>query len=367
MNTKGGGMKTGIPVLAIWLLVAVPLFAAGGAPVRGKAKVAVIQVDGGKREDAFLAKFNIDNVRPLSEEHLARQIELFERAGEMGADIVCGPEDMQNIGAYGLHMETIDPENGEILFRSLAVSVPGPLTDRFAAVARKHSMYVLAPIYEREGDNIFNTTVIFNRQGEIIGKHRKTHLPIMETWLVTPGDSYDTFDTDFGRIAVATCWEIIFPEITSIYSLKGADIVFHPTMGRENEGGGSLSTAARYVTRCRDNFIHLAPVITGTDGNGILDFNGKVLAEAVGEHNTVIMTEIDFSKEPLSRSKWWNTINGTDNEKAMVLLSRNPSLFGYLAERYPEILDRYRDIRMTNGVGKVEMQVEAMKAVDYGP
>ena len=47
----------------------------------------------------------------------------------------------------------------------------------------------------------------------------------METWTVTPGDKYETFDTDFGRIAVATCWEIIFPEITSILALKGADIV----------------------------------------------------------------------------------------------------------------------------------------------
>ena len=337
----------------------------GQGPTRGKAKVAVIQVDGAKREDPFLAKYNAENVRPFMEAHIAKEIELFEKAGEMGADIVCGPEDMQGIGAYGLYITTKDPKSGEMLALALADPVPGKLTDRFAAVAKKHSMYVLAPIYERDGDKVYNSTIIFDRTGKIIGKHHKTHLPIMETWTVTPGDKYETFDTDFGRIAVATCWEIIFPEITSILALKGADIVFHPTMGRENDG--SLATAARYITRCRDNFIYLAPVITGTDGNGIIDYKGKVVAEAVGQHNTVIMAEIDFSKEPLSDSKWWNTINGTENEKAMVFLSRNTELFKYLIEQHPEILERYKDVRMTNGVGKTDMQVKAMKAVNYGP
>ena len=350
----------------ILMAAAVQLDAASSLPARGKAKVAVIQVEGADREDAFLKNFDYNKVRPKSQAHLDRELALFEQAGEMGADIVCGPEDMQGIGAYGLYMETRDPVSGELIFNALAEPVPGPLTERIAAIAKKHEMYILAPIYEKEAEKIYNCTVIFNRQGEIIGKHRKTHLPIMETWGVTPGDSYQTFDTDFGRIAVATCWEIIFPEITTIYALQGVDILFHPTMGHENETGKSLATSSRYVTRARDNFIYLAPVITGSDGNGIIDFNGKVVAEAVGKKNTVIMAEIDFSKEPLSNSKWWNTINGTDNEKAMVLLSRNPALLKYLTELHPAVLQRYGDIRMTNGVGKTEMQVKAMREVDYG-
>lgn len=356
-------------ILVLGLIVmaySLPLEASSTLPARGKAKVAVIQVDGGQSEDAFLKTFDMNNVRPKIQAHLDRELALFEQAGEMGADIVCGPEDMQHIGGYGLHMETKDPVSGEILFCALAETVPGPLTERIAAIAKKHEMYIVAPIYEKEAGKVYNCTVIFNRQGEIIGKHRKTHLPILETWLVTPGDSYETFDTDFGRIAVATCWEIIFPEITTIYALQGADLIFHPTMGHENEAGKSLSTASRYVTRARDNFIYLAPVITGPDGNGIIDCNGKVVAEAVGQKNTVIMAEIDFSKEPLSNSKWWNTINGTDNERAMVFLSRNPALFKYLTEQHPEVLQRYGDIRMTNGVGKTDMQVKAMHEVDYG-
>ena len=100
------------------------------------------------------------------EAHIAKEIELFEKAGEMGADIVCGPEDMQGIGAYGLHITTKDPKTGERPALALAEPVPGKLTDRFAAVAKKHSMYVLAPIYERDGDKVYNSTVIFDRTGE---------------------------------------------------------------------------------------------------------------------------------------------------------------------------------------------------------
>jgi len=359
--------NTKLMVLVLTLLTAaLPLSASAGLPARGKAKVAVIQVEGGKHEDPFLKSFDMAKVRPEMEEHIQRELDLFEQAGQQGADIVCGPEDMQHIGPYGLHMETRDPASGELLFTALAEPVPGPLIERIAAIARKYKMYILAPIYEKADGKVYNSTVVFNRQGEIIGTHHKTHLPIMETWQVTPGEGYETFDTDFGRVAVATCWEIIFPEICSIYALKGADIVFHPTMGHENDPRASLATASRYVTRARDNFIYLAPVITGSDGNGIIDYHGKVVAEAVGQKNTVIMAEIDFSREPLSDSKWWNTINGTDNEKAMVFLSRNPALFKYLTEQHPELLERYKDIRMTNGVGKTEMQVKAMHEVDYG-
>lgn len=54
----------------------------------------------------------------------------------------------------------------------------------------------------------------------------------METWLVSTGDQYKVFETDFANIDVATCWEIAYPEVCTIYALKGADIIFNHTMGR---------------------------------------------------------------------------------------------------------------------------------------
>lgn len=351
-------------LILLFALLAVNLPQAFGQ-TKSKAKIAVIQAEGSPRQDLFKADYDFAKVKPMSRAHLDKLLGLFEKAGRMGADLVCGPEDMQNIAAYGLHLDIKNPDTGEILFNSLAVPVPCPLTDRLADIARRHGMYIIAPLYEKEGERVFNTSVIFGRKGEIIGKHRKTVLPVLETWLVTPGDAYNVFELDFGTIAIAICWEIVFPEVSTIYALKGTDIIFNPTMGRENKRGESLATGHRYLTRATDNRLYLAPVILGSDGNGIIDFNGNVVAEAVGEKNTVIMAEIDFSTEPLSEGDWWPTINGTANEKAIHYLSRRPETYGLLSEPDPPLLERFKDVKLTTG--DRQAQLKAVEKVDYGP
>lgn len=352
----------------IQLLIVSILFLSIGNSLKGQsrrtAKVAVIQGSSSLRQDPFMPEYDPAKVRPQSDAHFSKLLKLFEKAGDMGADIVCGPENMQGTGPYGLHVDVIDPETGEILFISMATPVPGPLTDRVAAIAKHHNMYVIAPICERDGDNVYNTSVIFDREGNIMGKYRKTVFPVMESWLFTPGDEFPVFKTDFGIIAVATCWEITFPEICEIYALKGADIIFNPTMSRENKGS-SLASAPRYLTRAMDNYVYIAPVILGSNGCGIIDFNGDVVAEAPGVTDTVIMADVDFSKEPLLDSKWWTTINGTDNQKAIHFISRRPELYRLLTVPDVPILQRYKDVHITTG--DRERQLEAVKAVDYGP
>ena len=329
------------------------------------AKIAVIQASGLPVQDPFLKNYNPSLVRPQMMAHFNKLLGLFEEAGKMGADLVCGPEDMQHIGAYGLHIDKKEIESGKILFSGLAIPVPSPITDRVADIARRYKMYVIAPIYEIEGENIYNTAVIFDREGKIIGKHRKTLMPVLETWLVTRGDEYEVFKTDFANIAIATCWEIYYPEIATIYALKGADIIFNPTMGKDNIPGKSLETAHMFITRAKDNSVYLAPVILGQDGNGIIDYNGKVIAEAVGEKDVVIMVEIDFSKERIARSDWWREINGTDNVRALHLKSRRPDLNQMLTDPNPPLMERYKDIHLTTG--DKERQLEAVHKVNYGP
>ena len=328
-------------------------------------RIAVIQASGLPNQDPFMDTYDPAKVRPQMMAHFNKLLGLFEKAGQMGADLVCGPEDMQHIGSYGLHIDVKDQETGKILFNGLAVKVPGPLTDLVAEIAKRYNMYIIAPIYEAVGENIFNTAVIFDRQGKIIGKHRKTLLPVLETWSVSTGDEYEVYHTDFGTFAVATCWEISYPEISAIYALKGADIIFNPTAEPDNKPGESLSTAPMFITRARDNSVYIAPVVLGTDGNGILDFNGNVVAEAIGKEDDVIMAEIDFSKERISDSKWWETINGTNNLKAMHLKSRRPEIYKMLTDPNPPVLEKYKDIHLTTG--DRERQLKAVKEVDYGP
>ena len=331
----------------------------------GKASIAVIQATGMPRQDPFMGDYDPQKVRPQMMAHFNKLLGLFDEAGRRGADLVCGPEDMQNIGAYGLHIDVLDPETGKIFAKSLAVPVPGPMTDLVAGIAKMHKMYIIAPIYEALGDKVYNTAVVFDREGRIIGKHRKTILPVMETWLVSTGDAFEVYETDFGKFAVATCWELNYPEIPAIYALKGADIIFHPTMGRDNQPGQSLATAHMYITRARDNSVYIAPVILGEDGTGIIDFNGDVITEAVGQQDVVIMAEVDFARERINESKWWETINGTNNIKAIHFKSRRPEIYRMLIEPSPPVLDRYKEIHLTTG--DRERQLKAVREVDYGP
>ncbi len=356
-------MKT-LKFLVILLVLAVAFPWSVMCQKKGTAKIAIVQATATRNQDPFMPDYDPSKVYPIMTGNFNNILKLFDKAGEMGADLVCGPEDIQNIGSYGLHVDKKDPVTGKILFNSLALQIPGPFTDQIAAIARKHEMYIIAPLYEDADGTIYNTALIFDRQGKIVVKHRKTILPVMETWLVSTGGEYEVYNTDFASIAVATCWEISYPEIASIYALKGADIIFNPTMALENKPGESLSTASLFITRAKDNSVYIAPVVLGTEGNGIIDFNGNVVAENLGSENTVIMAEIDFSKERTYDSRWWETINGTNNTRAMMMKSRRPELNGTLTDPHPPILDRYKDIKLTTG--DRERQLRAVKEVDYG-
>ena len=351
----------------MYFLVSICLFSSTAISCQSpkKANIALIQATGLPIQDPFMEDYDPGMVRPQMMAHFNKLLGLFEVAGEMGADLVCGPEDMQHIGAYGLHIDVMDPESGKIFADALAVTIPGPLTDRISDIAKRHKMYIIAPIYELADGKLYNTAVVIDRSGDIIGKHRKTLLPVMETWLVSVGDEFEVYETDFAKIAIATCWEISYPEISTIYALKGADIIFNPTMAKDNLPGQSLGTAHMFITRAKDNSVYIAPVVLGKDGNGIIDFDGNVIAESVGEEDVVIMTEIDFSRERINGNKWWETINGTNNVKAMHYKSRRPEIYNMLTDPHPPILEKYKDIHLTTG--DWERQLKAVREVDYGP
>ena len=351
-----------IPALIILALICPGILFCQG---KGIAKIALVQATAKRNQDPFMGDYEPEKVHPLMIENFENILSMFEKAGQMGADLVCGPEDMQNIGSYGLHIDKKDPASGKILFNSLAISIPGPFTDQIAAIAKKYNMYIIAPVYEATGEKIFNTTVIFDRQGNRTGKHRKTMLPVMETWLVSTGDELNVFQTDFATFAVATCWELWYPEISTIYALKGADIIFNPTMARDNKPGQGMETASTYITRARDNSVYIAPVMLGQEGSGIIDFNGNVIAEATGQNNVVIMAEIDFAKERIQESEWWKTINGTDYVRAIHYKSRRPEIYQTLTDPNPPILERYSNTNLTTGDRM--RQLNAVREVDYGP
>jgi predicted amidohydrolase len=194
-------------------------------------------------------------------ESVERFCELAERERERKLDILCLPEGITVIG------------NGKS-YAEVSESIPGPTTERLGSLARKLGSYVVAGIYEREGSIVYNTAVLVARDGKLVGKYRKTHLP-REEWEagITPGNEYPVFDTDFGRVGLIVCWDVQFPEPARAMARQGAEILLLPIWG----GNETLAKA-----RAIENHVFL--VSSSYDMKTfIVGPTGDVLAEATAE------------------------------------------------------------------------------------
>lgn len=113
----------------------------------------------------------------------------------------------------------------------------GPTTSLLSELAKKHKMVIISPILERDsanGDTLWNTCVIIDVDGKVIGKHRKNHIPRVgdfnESTYYMEGDTgHPVFDTCYGRIAVNICYGRHHPLNWLMFGLNGAEIVFNPS------------------------------------------------------------------------------------------------------------------------------------------
>jgi N-carbamoylputrescine amidase len=118
---------------------------------------------------------------------------------------------------------------------ALAESIPGPLTDTFAAAARQHGVVLVGSFFERRAAGLYhNTAVVFEKDGTIAGKYRKMHIPddpaYYEKFYFSPGDlGFQAIPTSLGRLGVLVCWDQWYPEAARLMALDGADLLIYPT------------------------------------------------------------------------------------------------------------------------------------------
>jgi predicted amidohydrolase len=209
-----------------------------------------------------------------SNENLEQFAELVAKAGAANADIVCLPEGVTMVGTSHT-------------YHSASETVPGPSTEFLGKVARKHNLYIVAGILEQEGDIIYNTAILIDREGMLAGKYRKVALPREEIdGGITPGESLPVFDTDFGRIGIMICWDVTFPEVARTLALQGAEIILMPIWG-----GNLTLTRARSI----ENQVYL---VTSTFDmvSGVFDLEGEIMVQATHD-NPVVVTEIDLGRQ----------------------------------------------------------------------
>ncbi len=171
-------------------------------------------------------------------------------------------------------------------YTDVAESVPGPTTARLAQVARARKTYIATSLVEREGTAIYNTAVLIDRDGRLVGKYRKVNLPYDEFEDgITPGSEYPVFQTDFGKVGMMICWDSQFPDAARALALQGAEIILMPIWD---------GTAPLTLARAVENQVFLVTSAYG-DPSLILDPQGKQVAIAT-EQGTAAIATIDLNR-----------------------------------------------------------------------
>lgn len=218
-------------------------------------------------------------------ESVRQFVETIDRAVKVQPDVILLGEAITMVGTGKLGPE-------------VAETIPGPTTARLAEVAKRRNSYIAAGIYEREKHTIYNTAVLIDRSGALIGKYRKVYLPREEIEAgITPGDDYPVFRTDFGTLGIMTCWDVFYTDPARGLALRGAEIILWPVWG----GHLTLAKARAYEN-------HLFLVSSGYDyPTQIIDPNGEVVAEAPAQGTAAIAT-VDLNRRYVD--KWLGYMRG---------------------------------------------------------
>lgn len=232
-------------------------------------------------------------------ENYAKAEAMIAEAAEKGARLIVFPENMNRMGAYS-------PAYRE--------AIPGgECCRRMSAAAKKYGLWVnTGSIKEISNDpyKAYNTAMLYAPDGTMAAKYRKIHLCDMsarpgsrsqESDRILPGSEVVVADTELGKIGMAICYDMRFPELFRLMALQGAKIVCLPA------SFGMTTGCAHWEVMLRTMAIHnhcyvLASGQCGTTKGGlvrwghsmIVDPWGTVIAEAGQEREALLTAEIDL-------------------------------------------------------------------------
>ena len=161
-------------------------------------------------------------------------------------------------------LSCVPPTRPGTAARRLAEFTPQYL-EYFTDLAVKYNMNIVGGSqFVVENDVLYNISYLFRRDGTL-GKQYKIHVTPSERkwWGVSAGNKVEVFDTDCGRIAIALCYDIEFPELARIAAQKGALIIFVPFNTDTRQGYLRIRHCA--LARCVENHVYVA--VSGCTGN----------------------------------------------------------------------------------------------------
>jgi omega-amidase len=265
-------------------------------------------------------------------------LEILEDSLKNRTDIVCLPE-LCNVFALPASscVEYAEQFKEDVFFL------------RIREYAKKYKSYIISSMMTVhpetcESGKYYNTNFVIGRDGEIEGYYFKTHLTYEEinNLKLCPGETYPIFDLDFGKIAIAVCMDIVFPEPAMIFGLKGAEILFHP---RWQSGPSEIVQDTRVRARAIDSLFYIASSSYGIEPDKawrpgmlfgrsrIMDPEGLVLADT-GRYAGYVKRSIDLDK------KYYMDVLDAGGDirelKKLNMEIRRPETYSFLAGRGKE-------------------------------
>lgn len=254
-------------------------------------------------------------------ENLKNTLALAEKAAKKGAQIICTQELFRS--QYFCQKE--DHE-----YFKLAEPIPGPSTEAFQKLAKKHKVVIIASLFEKRAAGVYhNTAVVIDADGSLLGIYRKMHIPddpqFYEKFYFTPGDlGFKAWQTKYGRIGVCVCWDQWYPEAARLTAMQGAEIIFYPTAigwhpKEKEEYGANQHGAWELIQRshavANGCYVAVANRIglekpAGGDGlefwgqSFVAGTSGQILAKAAQDKEEVLVVEVDLSKVDVTRTHW---------------------------------------------------------------
>ena len=199
------------------------------------------------------------------------------------------------------------------------------LLGEYSELARELSVVLPISFFERAGNTFFNSIAIIDADGEILGVYRKSHIPnspgYQEKYYFSPGDTgFRVWNTRYGCIGVAICWDQWFPEAARSMVLQGAEVLFYPTAIGSEPGFPDLDSrdhwqrvmqghsAANCVPVVASNRVGeekgASCDVTFYGSSFITDHTGAKLREADRTETTVLTAEVDLDVMRKERVTW---------------------------------------------------------------